>query len=457
MKLIFVHGWSVTSTDTYGGLPEVLATKAPEYLDLDIVHIYLSKYISFHDEVIMEDISRAFERARLDEIGDEKFSCITHSTGGPVIRNWIELYYGAERLNELPLKHLIMLAPANHGSALAQLGKSRLGRIKSQFKDVEPGEKILNWLELASRDQWGLNFAWLSYKTAKNGFYPVVLTGQSIDKKIYDHLNAYTGERGSDGVIRVCAANMNYRYIKLVQNTKNSSESNSNIHKLEIEKNLLLSSPDTPLGIVPNASHSGKKKGIMNSVSRRNAHNKPVVKSIIQALQIDSEAGYHDYVEQMRILSNHTQGNRNRYSMFVFYIHDDRGNAVNDYDLFLLGGKEYDEDSLPKGFFVDRQRNKINQNCLTYYLNSTKMTAIKDDCLGFRIVARPKDGFSYYTVGEFRSENMTVKDIFKDNQTTLVEIELKRHVDVNVFWLEKLKDRSGRFKKTEPEIRDIEV
>ncbi len=457
MKLVFVHGWSVTSTDTYGELPEVLVTWAPENLDLDIVHIHLGKYISFHDEVIMEDISRAFERARLDEIGDEEFSCITHSTGGPVIRNWIDLYYSSEGLNKLPLKHLIMLAPANHGSSLAQLGKSRLGRIKSQFQGVEPGEKILNWLELGSRDQWDLNYAWLSYNPLKNGFYPVVLTGQSIDKKIYDHLNAYTGERGSDGVIRVCASNMNYRYIKLVQNTKSSWASNSKIHKLEIEKDSLLSSPESALGIIPNASHSGKKKGIMRSVSKRNAGNKPVVQSIIQALQIDSESGYHDYIEQMKILSNKTQGKRNRYTMFVFNIHDDRGNAVNDYDLFLLGGKEYDENSLPKGFFVDRQRNKIDQNRLTYYLISTKMMTIKDDCLGFRIVARPKEGFSYYTAGEFRSENITLKNIFKDNQTTLVEIELKRHVDVNVFRLEKLKDRSGKFKKTEPEIRDIDA
>ncbi len=151
------------------------------------------------------------------------------------------------------------------------------------------------------------------------------------------------------------------------------------------------------------------------------------------------------------------EGNRNRYTMFVFYIHDDRDSAVNDYDLFLLGGKEYEEDSLPKGFFVDRQRNKIDQNCLTYNLNSTKMMAIKDDCLGFRVVARPSEGFSYYTKGEFRSENISVKGILKDNQTTFVEIELKRHVDINVFRLEKLEDRSGKFDEIPPQKKDIDI
>ncbi len=36
MKLVFVHGWSVTNIDTYGELPEVLKREAPENLDLDV-------------------------------------------------------------------------------------------------------------------------------------------------------------------------------------------------------------------------------------------------------------------------------------------------------------------------------------------------------------------------------------------------------------------------------------
>ena len=48
------------------------------------------------------------------------------------------------------MSHLIMLAPANYGSALAQLGKQRLSRIKSWFEGVEPGQGVLDWLELGS-------------------------------------------------------------------------------------------------------------------------------------------------------------------------------------------------------------------------------------------------------------------------------------------------------------------
>lgn len=53
MQVIFVHGWSVTHTDTYGGLPEALARSAAHYdLNFDIQHIWLGKYVSFHDATL---------------------------------------------------------------------------------------------------------------------------------------------------------------------------------------------------------------------------------------------------------------------------------------------------------------------------------------------------------------------------------------------------------------------
>ena len=38
MLIVFVHGWSVTSTSTYGGLPAALVKNAPAKLDLQITH-----------------------------------------------------------------------------------------------------------------------------------------------------------------------------------------------------------------------------------------------------------------------------------------------------------------------------------------------------------------------------------------------------------------------------------
>ena len=121
------------------------------------------------------------------------------------------------QLAQCPLSHLVMLAPANHGSALAQLGKSRLSRIKSLFQGVDPGQRVLDWLELGSAGSWALNRSCLDYDGVADGVFPFVLTGQSIDRKLYDALNSYTGEAGSDGVVRVASANLNYGLLRLVQ------------------------------------------------------------------------------------------------------------------------------------------------------------------------------------------------------------------------------------------------
>ena len=462
MNLVFVHGWSVTHTDTYGQLPEVLEDQAPPELNLTIRHIYLGRYISFHDEVTVDDIARAFEHARKEVIGENSgFSCITHSTGGPVIRAWVERYFGANRLKELPLKHLIMLAPANHGSALAQLGKSRVGRIKSWFGGVEPGQKVLDWLELGSGGQWDLNLAWLDYHTVTNGFYPVVITGETIDNKLYDYINSYTAEKGSDGVVRVTAANMNYRYVCLKQNTDAPTIPVRNdgvlldVYPLEMDGGVKSPPQRCALEILPDTSHSGKNKGIMRSVTKRNFHNRQVVKSIIDSLKVNSARGYEELTGNMLVRTAKVQY-RDKYTMIVFRVSDDHGHEITDYDLLLLAGKDYLPDKLPKGFFMDRQKNRVNACHLTYFLNDTKMSTILDGKIGFRVIARPREGFVHYSPGEFRSEGISAADLLKGNETLLIDIKLKRHVDVNTFRMDHLGDKRYNFKKEKPKGEDVE-
>jgi hypothetical protein len=225
MLVVFVHGWSVINTDTYGGLPQALAANNGA---VKVTHLFLGKYISFADEVTVDDLARGMQHAVNTEVlpllqPNEKFACITHSTGGPVVRCWLELYF-KDQLQHCPLQHLIMLAPANHGSALAQLGKGRLSRLVSMAQQVEPGTGVLSWLELGSDQSWQLNLSWLQYACVARQFFVTVLTGQSIDRALYDHLNSYTGEPGSDGVVRAAAANMNFALLRLVQQPQGQFE-----------------------------------------------------------------------------------------------------------------------------------------------------------------------------------------------------------------------------------------
>jgi len=439
MLLIFVHGWSVTDTNTYGRLPEALAEQASEYnLSIEIKHIWLGRYISFNDDVSVADVSRAFHSALLDQIPEDKniaeFSCITHSTGGPVVREWLDRFYGASELFQSPMRHLVMLAPANHGSSLAALGKQRVGRMKAWFSGVEPGQRILDWLSLGSQQQYALAESFLEYKPVESRFYPFVLTGQTIDKKLYDFVNDYLVEVGSDGVVRVAGASLNYSMIKLVETDMIETvlHGSDEIQVQLLKGDGVLRRPSfVPLGVIPGASHSGKSKGIMRSVVTPKSNKKPQVGEILKCLAVNNEADYSDRGKALEELTKHAQKKTHRYLMLVFIIKDDQGDPVTDYDLFLLGGDSRSPDKLSKGFFVDRQQNVAHHNHLVYYVDYDVIT--KKQLTGFRIIARPSDGFAFYHAVQYHSDSIDINSLLKPNETFYVEITLHRCVDENVF------------------------
>lgn len=452
MIVIFVHGWSVTNTNIYGELPQWLESQSNDgTLDIKVGNIYLGRYISFDDTITIDDIARAFDQAVRDEIADklrdgERFACITQSTGGPVVRKWMDLYF-KNNLAKCPLSHLIMLAPANHGSALAQLGKSRLGRIKSFFEGVEPGQHVLDWLELGSDMSWQLNESWLDYDCTANGIYAFVLTGQKIDRQLYDAVNSYTGEAGSDGVVRVTSTNMNYSLLKLHQEGNNGES-------LVVAK--MIRTQPMAFGVLPGLAHSGKHIGIIHSVTMANAATHPTAIWVLRCLQVRNRASYNTLAKELDKLTEETQKNEqtervktlifereyttNRYSMIIFRLIDDRGNHLVDYDLYLTAGPKYSEEALPKGFFVDRQRNIKNRGKLTYFLDYDIMeaginTPQMQGNLGFRIKAYPEasdQALAYYRLLDFHSSLADINKILHPNETVMVEIMLQRRVDRTV-------------------------
>jgi len=450
MLIVFVHGWSVTNTDTYGGLPAALLRNASAQLDLQVAHVFLAKYVSFADEVTIDDIGRGMQQAIASEVlprlqKGKRFACITHSTGGPVVRKWIDLYY-RNKLDRCPLGHLVMLAPANHGSALAQLGKGRVARMKFFTDGIEPGTGVLDWLELGSDQSWELNREWLAYECVVRGLYPFVLTGQKIDRALYDALKSYTGERGSDGVVRVAAANMNYGLIRM--------EQVDGAFKLIKDDR----SEKTALGVLPGRSHSGATIGILGSVKPEDDGSHPTVEWVLRCLEVGSAAAYNRLVKDLEDLTTETQKDEredkvkkpfifqrtfvtNRYCMLVIQLSDDRGNYLTDYDVLFTAGPNYDPNHLPPGFFVDRQRNLLNGK-LTYFIDYDVMNdwlskPQLEGKFGVRITARPGGGFAYYTVAEHRGTFNALKRYFESNQTLMVDVQLQRHVVEGVFQLTK--------------------
>src|SRR5664279_1596686 len=98
MLVVFLHGWGVRNPD-YGALPEWLR----QSLGAKVLDVWLSEYITYSDSVTMSDMVEAFERARLKNFPGVPFACVTHSTGGPLARQWLHTY-GAEDL----MTHLVM-------------------------------------------------------------------------------------------------------------------------------------------------------------------------------------------------------------------------------------------------------------------------------------------------------------------------------------------------------------
>ncbi len=498
LVVVFIHGWSVTNTSTYGGLPVRLRREATAAgIDIQVKEIFLGRYISFRDEVRVSDISRAFCTAVADVLSNvlkngTRFVCITHSTGGPVIRDWWHRYYETvPKSGTCPMSHLIMLAPANYGSALAQLGKGRLSRSKSWLAGVEPGQGVLDWLELGSEAAWDLNLAWIRSdrrRISAKGVFPFVLTGQTIDRAFYDNLNSYTGEMGSDGVVRVAAANLEGRYLKLVQQTPKMKRGAQGVFEAnDLIVKVFTESPNAALRIIGGKSHSGPRIGIMRSVKKTQTDPKSreTVDAILDCIGVRTKAQYQNLCQRFatqtavvqkqevlevetRLLKSDVHFFHDKCSMVIFRVRDDEGHPVTDFDLILTAGPQSDPNHLPQGFFADRQRNSVHPETITYFFNYDAMVgseAVKDEDdsvvrearegagkLGFRIVPRPGRGFVHYLPCGIKASKKMLQDVLHPNSTTLIDIQLRRVVRNNVFCLAKMahKTKPMNFKRTQP-------
>ena len=70
-------------------------------------------------------------------------------------------------------------------------------------------------------------------------------------------------------------------------------------------------------------------------------------------------------------------------SMIVVRVKDGAGRPVKDFDVYLTAGPAYDPGHLPKNFFIDRQRNQVTPNALTYYVDHRVFQQTRE--LGLRI------------------------------------------------------------------------
>ena len=456
--LVFVHGWSVTNTSTYGQMPQQLQQQAVAAgLVLTLADIWLSEYVSFDDAVTMGDLVRGFDHALRDlHLLDASFACVTHSTGGPVVREWLR----AQRdqpgaCSTIRLSHLVMLAPANFGSALAQLGKSVFGRLKSWFSGVEPGQRILDWLELGSPASLSLNLDYIhSEDPLARGQFQFVLIGDRPDRALYDHLNSYTGEDGSDGVVRIAAANLNARHAVLSPHAVTDSDS------LVLN---LSRGPRCAFKLIAGASHSGDAHGIMASAAPA------TVDAILRCLQVRGAAAYAALCTAFEQENDARDADKvelepagpfaprvhihDPRSLLIVRLSDEAGEPLPDAGFLLTAGAQASPDLMPDGFLVDRQAN-AKTRATSLFLNHSLLAG--DDRVadprnsrktlraavashrpyGARVQPADLAGLVHHAL----AQSAPADDLFNmlgAHQTTVLDVVLPRHVHEGVFRLTK--------------------
>ena len=456
--LVFVHGWSVTNTSTYGALPTRLQQQAAtQGMGLRIADLWLSKYVSFDDAVTMADLVRAFDHALRDlHLTGPSFACVTHSTGGPLVREWLR----AQRdrpgaYSTIRLTHLVMLAPANFGSALAQLGKGMLGRLRSWFDGVEPGQRILDWLELGSRESLSLNVDHIhGPDPAAQGQFLFALTGDRPDRSMYDHINSYTGEDGSDGVVRIAAANLNASHAVL---SLKQAGTDTDVLALNLTR-----APRTAFKLIPGASHSGEAQGIMAAAPAA------TVDAVLRCLRVADRDGYAALCDAFDAENAQRDADKvelepvgpfpprvhihDPRSLLIVRLSDEAGEPMLDTRFLFAAGTPPNPDWMPHGFMQDRQANSRTPNVISFFLNHALLAGdgrVADPTNSRRTLRPVVDGRRPYTarvqptvltglVHHALAGTEPEDDLFAalgPHQATALDVVLPRKVHEGVFRL----------------------
>jgi pimeloyl-ACP methyl ester carboxylesterase len=389
-QVLIVHGWSDDSTSFYP-LARFLGKHGFEAQTL-----WLGDYISMEDDVRVQDVA-----IRMAEVIDQRiaqgelqpaFDMIVHSTGGLVVRAWLTTkYYGqAERC---PVQRLVMLAPANYGSKLAAIGKSMLGRLVKGFRHgFHTGTSMLNDLELASPFQWEL--AQRDVLVAPGGdaaryygedrVWPFVIVGT---RGYTGLLRQIANENGSDGTVRVCAANLNARGVTIDFRETDPEK------MMQVWDNRLQC--DAPLAVLPTRTHGSiidpdrSDSDNQEDIVESDAEKQQLGRLILDALNCASFDAYRDIQAGWEEISNETANRHladpsnpqsecfHQYMQLNAYVVDDHGKPVPDYFLEFFSNPEEAQDPanvyLHENVVADVKKNSQNEALRNLYLDRTDL------------------------------------------------------------------------------------
>ncbi len=452
LPIVIIHGWS-DQASSFNALAEALAAR----YNVPVTTIDLAQWESMNDEITYDDLvtrmDAAWNDAQLPR-GPYQVDVVVHSTGGLLIRDWILRYFALGVSSQIgrglpapaksgdlgqgrlpPVKHLVMLAPANFGSPLAAHGTSFIGRV---VKGWEPGEmfqvgvQLLKGLELASTytrklAQWDRFGSVNLYRTGS------VLVTVLVGNKGYTGISAAANGPGDDGTVRVSTANLNCAFLMAD-----------------------LTDP-TQAHYVLKVSNGRTAFRVMDGLNHTTIHDpqQPELMEAIDAALMVDDAGFEAYCELlnqktagvMTLRESQSDANMWGYQNTVFFVHDQFGEHVTDYFIEF-----YDD---PSNFFEGLFHQYIlkdihafsDDNAFRAMLIDTKvltdtlkklgptpikisLTAKPEYSLNKRVAYKTFNDKDISAISLFPEEALK---LFQANRTVLIDLVIRRYQNDNIY------------------------
>lgn len=433
--IIVIHGWS----DDAKGMRH-LVKLIEKHLQRPVKQLYIANYISMNDLVTMDDLvvamDRAWDEAKISRTIHAN-DVIVHSTGGLIIRDWLTRFFNTYNP---PVKHLLMLAPANFGSPLAQKGRALIGRIVKGLSSpylFQTGANILRALELASPYTWQLA---MRDRFGKDNYYDKnkILTTVLVGNKGFTGLAAAANEPGCDGAVRVSTTNLNAAHmtIDFIENAKQPSV------------NIRTSKGRVAFRILDGENHYtivAKDKG---------PNNPDTINAILDALVVEDK----DFITYCKSCAKQTQQVMEKrktnvyqqgYQNTVIHTSNQFDKPVEDYFLEFYKQKNncpfsetfhsqvinsvhaYTGDSSYRSLFVNctALENLTEKQATPFSMSISALPDLKDHVVGYR--SSDKAIFGALQIDQKE------KSIFYENRTLMVSITIKREQLPKVFQFKK--------------------
>lgn len=458
---LILHGWSDCSR-SFIDLKNRLDEKNIGNVDT----ILYGDYESREDNITFNDVvgglnDQMIDKELINPDGTRRtdLNVIVHSTGGLVIRHWIWRYY-KNRIEECPIKRIVMLAPANFGSPLAHRGKSFMGRIaKGRWKIgdfLEVGRQLLHGLELGSPYQWELAHRDLFYGKKsyfnRNQIQLTILTG--IED--YDGVKGWVNKPGTDGTVVIAGTSLDSIKLEI-----DFSDPSSPFEWKEKE-----TAHDFGFGVLEGLDHG-------SIIGKFRDPNSQITALTVEALSISSPDEFKiwqdklesitekTYQEKQNVNTDKNKQKYSKYQQFIIRAVDDHDAPVTDYtiDFYVYKAVKAEknliestkrsskkEDDLSKEFHnalikeIHKQsvdpsyrRLLVNLDEVDHLIEKGRIE-LEDFVLSMRIFVPSIDKGIYYDLNSL--QNVVIyssvpsvekaPSLFFENTTTLIEMKISR-------------------------------